>query len=295
MGRAALALLPVLSALCIWSLSLRIEQYGWTTDRVWAALLVGITSLYAVGYAVSALMRGWLPALGIVNTWIALVLIASVLAIHTPLLDPQRISATSQVARLLAGKVEIDRFDYNYVRFNLGRAGDSALKELTELTGHPHADAIRSKAKEAQERKNRYTPNQQPNPSKAEITGKLAPYPAGTVIDPAFVDYLYNRLTQNKDGYALASLKGSKVVPLVAINLGGGDAQEYVLMVRPYAVFASGPQGWRQVGQINFTGAYIKDEDVEKLVQKGEFSALPRQWSDLKLGDKVGNLILRQE
>lgn len=111
--RTALASFPVRSFICVWSLSLRIDQCGWSVDRVWAAVLVGLTSLYALGYGVSAVMTGWMPTLGPVNTWMALLVIAALLSIHTPLHDPQRGSVNSQISRLLAGSAAVEKFDFN--------------------------------------------------------------------------------------------------------------------------------------------------------------------------------------
>lgn len=291
--RAALALLPVLSALSIWSLSLRIDQYGWSIDRVWAAVAVGLTTLYSLGYAVSALRRGWLPTLGKVNAWMALLLIGTLLAIHTPLLDPQRISASSQVSRLLLGTTEVEKFDFNYFRFSLGRSGDEALKALIELSGHPKSDEIRAKAKEALSRTDRYSAKLQPVPNAAEISSRLKTYPANVQIPPGFNEYLLTRLTKNKFEYALGSLKTGKPVPMIAVDLGGDPQPEFIFMAAPYPVFTYVEDKWRQIGQINFTGPVQRPEDIQRLLEESNFAAIPNVWSNLRLGDKAGMLVLR--
>ena len=295
LSRAALSLLPVLSGLCIWSLSLRIDQYGWSVDRVWASVLVGLTTLYALGYALSAMLRGWLPALGTVNTWIGLLLIGTLLAIHTPLLDPQRISASSQVSRLLSGATDVEHFDFNYLRFSLGRPGDEALRALTELSGHPKAEDIRAKAKDALARKDRRTAKQQPIPGKDEIAGRLRAYPAGMSIPSTFIDYLHERLNKSKFDYSLNALKSGKSIPILAIDLGADSLPEYVVMMAPYPVFALTEGKWRQIGQINFLGSHPKPEELQRLLESGDHGSVPRQWGDLRLGDKSGALMLRTE
>lgn len=291
--RAALALLPVLSFICIWSLSLRVDQYGWSVDRVWAAVLVGLTTLYALGYGVSAVMTGWLPTLGPVNTWMALLVIASLLSIHTPLLDPQRVSANSQVSRLLAGSAAIEKFDFNYLRFSLGRSGDEALKALTEVSGHPKAEEIRTKAKEALARQSRYAPNQEPIPGKEEIAARLQPYPTGMEIRSSFVDYLHDRLTKTRFDYSLTALKTGKPVPVLVIDLGGDPSPEYVLMTNPFPVFAQTEGKWRQIGQIDFADRRPKSEDLQRLLASGNIAVVPRTWGDIRLGDRSGVLMLR--
>lgn len=291
--RAALALLPVLSALSIWSLSLRIGQYGWSVDRVWALVAVGLTTLYALGYAAGALLRGWLPRLGTVNTWMAILVVGTLLSIHTPLLDPQRISARSQVSRLLSGSIEVEKFDFNYLRFTLGRPGDEALKVLAELSGHPKADEIRAKAKDVLSRTDRHSAKKQPIPLAEEIAVRLEAYPPGVQIPPSFNEYLHARLTKNKFEYALEALKTGKPVPMVALDIGGDPQPEVIFMAAPYPVFTYKEGKWHQVGQLNFAGPTPKPEEMQRLLEDSNFATIPRQWSDVRVGDKSGMLVLR--
>lgn len=291
--RAALVLLPVLSALSIWSLSLRIGQYGWSVDRVWAAVAVSLTMLYSLGYAAGALLRGWLPTLGTVNTWMAIFVVGTLLSIHTPLLDPQRISASSQVSRLLSGSTEVEKFDFNYLRFSLGRPGDEALKALAELSGHPKADEIRAKVKDALSRTDRHSAKQQPIPVAEEIAVRLKAYPAGVQIPPGFNEYLHARLTKNKFEYALGAIKTGKPVPMVALDIGGDPQSEVIFMAAPYPVFTYAEGKWRQIGQLNFTGPVPKPEEMQRLLEESNFAAIPRHWSDVRVGDKSGMLVLR--
>lgn len=293
--RIALVLLPILSGLCVWSLSLRVGQYGWSIDRVWAAILVGLTSLYALGYAGSALQRGWLPLLGTVNTWMALLLIGTLLATHTPLLDSYRISSSSQVSRLLSGASDVDRFDFNYLRFGLGRAGDEALRSLSELAGHPKAEAIRAKAKEALARTNRFAPKVQPIPDKKALASRLKPYPVEARIPADFVDYLHERLASSRNVYPLNSLKSGQVVQVLAIDLGADPAPELVLMAAPYPMFTHAEGKWRQIGQMNFPGYAPRPDVMDGLLESGQFSAVPRSWADMRLGDRFGVLMLQTE
>ncbi len=291
--RAALVLLPVLAILCCWSLSLRVLQYGWSVDRFWGAVLVGLTSLYAASYSVTAIQAGWLPSLGRYNTWIALVLIVTLLAIHTPLLDPQGIAAASQVGRLLAGKADAEHFDYQYLRFNLGRAGNAALQEMVALVNHPKAEIIRNKAKAALEKKERDAANRETALGKEEIVAKLTSFPAGTSVDPAFLDYLENRFEKKAWDYDLASLRNNARVMLLAIDLDGDTTPEYILLANPYPLFTHAG-GWRQAGNIIFAGNPLNESDIALILQNGDYTPMPRQMSDLKFGDRSGTLVKRQ-
>ena len=293
--RAALALLPVLSVLCIWSLSLRVGQHGWSIDRVWAAILVGLCTLYSLGYAANAALRGWLPRLGRVNSGMALLLVGVLLAVHTPLLDPARIATASQVGRLLAGTTEVGKFDFNYLRFSLGRAGDVALKGLAELADRPGAETIRSRAKAALAQQNRYAANEPPVPGPQDIRARLTAYPKGSEIPESFISYLHARLLKQKFNYPLLALKSGAPVPLAALDLGGGPGAELVLMAAPYPVFTEQEGRWRQIGTLNFSAPLPKPEDILRALEAGKLSPAPRQWNDLRLDGRNALLMLNSD
>ena len=290
--RLALLTLPVLAALCAWSLSLRLRQYGWTVDRVWAVILVSLASLSGLAYAACASRPGWLPGLGRYNTGIVLILLAALLAVHSPLLDPRRISAASQLQRLLSGRVDSEHFDYDYLRFDLGRAGQEALHQLARLSGHPSAAAIQAKAREALARKARYGWNTDTTPE--SLLTRLQIHPPGAMPDPAFGEYLSGRINRDKEhrDYLLSSLRGTTPIILLAIDLGNDPGLEYVLLSPPYLVFTREPDGWRQVGQLQFQGIPPSPSEVEKSLANHDYAVEPRRWNDLKLGGRIGSLLL---
>ena len=74
-------------------------------------------------------------------------LVAVILALFSPLADPARLSVADQVARLEAGKVTADKFDYAFLQNSSGRVGRAAL---ARLAASDDAD-IAARAKEAQQ------------------------------------------------------------------------------------------------------------------------------------------------
>jgi hypothetical protein len=131
---AALSLLP-LTAIAIYALSLRVNQYGWTTDRIISAACLLVSSCYALGYAWAACRRrGWLEPIASVNIATAFVVLAVLLGLFTPIADPARLSVNSQMARLAAGKIGADKFDFDYLKFEGARYGAAALKQLAART-----------------------------------------------------------------------------------------------------------------------------------------------------------------
>jgi len=132
--RAASIVLLTLSLIAAYSLSLRIEQYGLTFDRILAGIGVFISVLFGIGYTASSLMptkrfMAWLETTNIV---LAFVKVAIILGLLTPILDPNRLSVDSQVARLKSGQVSIDKFDWIMLRFDTEKYGLTALESLTK-------------------------------------------------------------------------------------------------------------------------------------------------------------------
>src|SRR5262245_31257831 len=139
---AAIVIVPLV-ALAGYGLLLRIVQYGWTPQRVVASACAIVATCYAAGYLLAAaraplLMKG----LERTNVLVACVIVAAVLSLFSPLADPGRISVADQLARLQAGTVPPERFDFNFLRFNSGRYGREALDRLAAATDGPLAATI---------------------------------------------------------------------------------------------------------------------------------------------------------
>jgi hypothetical protein len=142
-AKLSLLCLPIYTALCLYSLGLRVQQYGWSVDRIHAAFFVVVTGIWGLGYAGSVLLRQWPSAIGRINVSAALILAAFVAAMNSPLLDPYRLAANNQADRLLEGRINPENFDFLYLRFNLGRYGSRAMSRLKEAQDAPRAEIIR--------------------------------------------------------------------------------------------------------------------------------------------------------
>ncbi|MDR6093538.1 DUF4153 domain-containing protein [Stenotrophomonas sp. SORGH_AS_0321] len=128
---ASLLALPVLSALALYAVWLRIGQYGWTLERFWALLIAVLVTGYTLGYARAPFSRGrWLQPLETTNRLMCWVVLGAALLASSPLLDPVRITVASQQARLLANPDGITTADAMLLRFDLGRRGVAALREM---------------------------------------------------------------------------------------------------------------------------------------------------------------------
>jgi len=129
---AALLALPVYAALALCALGVRIQQYGWTSARIWGLLAALVALGYALGYAVSALRsrRRWLQPLAGVNKALSCAVIGVVVLANSPLIDVFNITVNSQLQRLRSSAAMPDRGDLMHLRFQVGRRGYQALQVL---------------------------------------------------------------------------------------------------------------------------------------------------------------------
>lgn len=236
LAKLSLLCLPAYTALCLYSLGLRIQQYGLSVDRIHAAFLVVVTGIWGLGYAGAVLLRQWPSAIGRINTVSALILSALVVAMNSPVLDPYRLAANNQVDRLLGGQITPADFDYLYLRFSLGRYGNYALTHLRDAKGHPQAAAIRRRLDAAM----RVEPWAHwrdvrmgliPETQRRDILNNAAVYPRGRTLSPALIERLL-RLWE-EGAYALNSLRRSSDAAFVfedVLNEKNGNAETLLLI-----------------------------------------------------------------
>ncbi|STX51018.1 Uncharacterised protein [Legionella busanensis] len=159
-------LIPLIS-LAIYALYLRVQQYGLSVDRIYAAVCMVIGSTYAVGYTLSALFsKNRFVFFAYCNIATAFLILIIYLALHTPLADPVRLSVANQLLRLQTGKVTPEKFDFAALRYKGLRFGQQALLELQNTWQGPQREYVRIHATEAFKLKLKAYPNsgEKPNP-----------------------------------------------------------------------------------------------------------------------------------
>lgn len=133
----AAGLLP-LAAFAAVSMGLRIGQHGLTPERIWAMIAVGVAVAYGLAYVIGMIRGkrpGWAAQVRQANLYLAAGTCVLALLLALPLVDFGAISARSQVARLEAGKVSAEDFDYTALRWDFGAAGQRALDRLATRGG----------------------------------------------------------------------------------------------------------------------------------------------------------------
>lgn len=143
-GAAAVLVVAVLplAIIAFYSMHLRVIQYGWTPERIWGA----VAAIIALAYGVAGLwavvngkgrfddvLRPLQQKLAIAMTLLALLL-------ALPIVDFGAISARDQLARLKAGTVKAEKFDWAAMAFDFGPAGRKALAGIAKSPDKARAE-----------------------------------------------------------------------------------------------------------------------------------------------------------
>jgi len=121
-----------LAAIAALSLGIRIDQYGWTPERMWGVIAIIVATAYGLAgwYAIWRGRREFDESLRPLQTALALGVCGLALLLALPIVDFGTVSARSQMARLESGKVSPAKFDWAAMAFNFGPAGRSELRRI---------------------------------------------------------------------------------------------------------------------------------------------------------------------
>ncbi len=288
-----LFVMPVFAGLMLYSIGLRIQQYGLTPDRFYAVLAGIVFSLYGLGYAVAVIRREtvWIGLIRPINIGVALFVVVLAIAVHSPILDPLDWSARNQYQRLIDGKADPQDFDYGALRFLMGRAGYARLEALEKAEDHPNAELIREQVAAAKEAKSYYA-LRKGRPAKQstteELKGRLEVLPKGAEVSDSLLQAIVAKHSSGADN----CMRVAGCV-LYAINLDADPENEYLLIppllsYDSITIFDQGTEGWENIGSLVLRrGAWIKPAELIDKLRASEFELITPIYRDLKIGDSV--------
>jgi len=248
---AALLLLPIV-VLAIHALALRVADYGWTVERVQAAACMLVASCYALGYAWTGSKRGWLPTLDRVNTATAFVILAVIVLVFSPLVDPARIAVHSQVARLAGGGVDAQHFDFVFLRFDGARFGRAALDRLDAEAKGPDATFVRQRIAMVRKLDNKWNRGDL-DKGLADLSANLRVHPAGSVLPAALLRTDFS-IQRARWGLPPCLYLGHTVCDAVLLDVNGDGKPEVVILPENGLIGVLGevaPGQWRLIGTAN--------------------------------------------
>lgn len=279
---AAFTLVPLVT-LAAYGLSLRVDQYGWTPDRIIVLACIVVAACCALGYALASILRGpWLRSIEPTNILATLVVLAALLALTTPIADPARLSVADQVARLESGKTSVDQFDFAFLRFESGRYGEQALERLKTKRDGPaqKANEVLDWRHRGGQDRHRIAPVATPSSRVANIT----------VLSPSRQPL--------PDGFAQKNWTRSFLLPpclnadakceAILVDLDGDGAPEILLFTVPTGVAAAfklaADGNWRFLGSV--TNAHCAG--VRDALRAGKFETAEPLLKELEVaGQRV--------
>ena len=179
---AQLLVLPLLVALAVYALGLRMGQYGLTPQRMAGLVSGSLLLVYTLAYVVQWVRyrSAWTQGLKVVNPPLAMLTGVLALLMLTPVLDPQGWSVRNQLSRLQLSKVDAKQFDYHALRHRFGKPGMDAIVAMQGWKDHPqYADITKGIADAAD-------PHRIPESHiTAETVANLPVVPAGKTVDVA--------------------------------------------------------------------------------------------------------------
>lgn len=284
-----LLLLPVLAALALYALYVRIGQHGPTMERLVALVAASLTAAAALWAALATLIGrfAWTPWLARANPALLALAGLAAAALLTPLLDPWGLAAKAQYARLAGDAVAAEAFDFGYLKFELGRQGKAALARiranpaladkpeiarrltLLDRSGYYGDWKLAAKSPEAQ----------------ARILGGLGSFVSLTPADMAVPEAL-ERLVFDRYGALLEACDAPGRCHLLALNMDGDDEVEFVLLVADryggVVLFDRRGAGWRGIARGE---EYFQETDAPALRAGAVATATPT-YKDLLIGGR---------
>lgn len=193
---------------------LRIGQYGFTPERLWAVVFVALACLYGAAYLAALVLGrlGWAGRARPLNLTLGFVTCGLALALATPVISFNAISTRDQVARLNSGKVKPERFDWRALAFDFGEPGKAALRRL-RASANPRIRALAIDAGKANSRwevaeAGRMEDNRQ------RILRNLRVLPAGRAAPASLIDALAKRYDCLGDGRCTVLLRDDQAIVL---------------------------------------------------------------------------------
>lgn len=283
---ACILLLPI-TLIAIYALTLRVQQYGWSTDRIIAAACLLIAVCYASGYLWAALERKlWLERIAPVNVLTAVLILLVLLAMFTPLADPARLSVADQLDRLATGKVSAAKFDFDYLRFDGARYGNEALQQFKVASTGADAALLNKYAQATLDKKNKWDRGNKIIPADASArAANITIWPKGTTLPAGFIDQDW---TEFKDNYRFPKCLVQEDAKCDAYLIDfNADGKTEILMrnVNNYdqgVIFGLAADGaWRPQGKVD--GMHPNCKEMSEALSNGNYQLVAPPFKDMQI------------
>jgi len=281
--RAACLLPAPLVLLAVYSLGVRVAEYGWTVSRVAAATCALVAAMYAAGYALAALrLHDRLQRISSTNVLASFAILIVFLALLSPLADPARIAVADQLHRLAIGKTLPERFDFHFLRFDGARFGVQELKQLSERKNAAYPAATGEKARLALASKRRndkdYFDEIEP-----DVVKNIRVHPNGRQLPKTFVSQDW-RNDKQPSSLPACMTRGDRQCDAYLVKPDPAGAEQVLVFDGNYmpALFTSSEdRPWQLAGNLMATPSCI--EELKKTAERGALNWQPPQQHDIDI------------
>lgn len=300
----SLLALPIYAILSTYYLGLRIVQYGWTPERLWAAVVVGLSLCLSLAYATAVVRKNtiWLHSLGNINKKMMCLIAAILILCNSPIIDPYRISVNDQMQRYATGKISPDNLDLIMLRFDAGRRGNDALQALRHDAKFISEPARKLNLEKILIQTNRWGGyDDDDNKQKTSIftverarknillaTG-VTPPDSSWWASLSENNYQAERMS---DCYLLAN---SCVLTTLDLNADGKPEPILCSFSAPQApfcqVYALNEGKWVVISRMDFDEYLAQNKSdsakLKSLILNGQLKTKPKEWRDIQIQDKT--------
>ncbi|MCC9620918.1 DUF4153 domain-containing protein [Thalassospira sp. MA62] len=283
---------PIFGAIAIYTIWLRISEYGLTPSRVyglWSALFMVLATLWLAreGFGRHQSMPA---ALRDVYGRVLLCLGGMAFVMHLPLMDPLTMSSRSQQARLeqrlptenSGALPALIQEDLEFMAWRLGRPGEDALADLAQ----GRVDVISS----LDYLRTYRAPNEPPAATRQEIPV----FPENHGVSDLVLNQLFDQNTPFDREFCIEQNTGSatrkNVCAVLLVDLDDDGLEEAVTITYPNRFslydFDQDAQEWAFERALRQDGDTVTDDPQQFLrdLEAGNFGPVKPRFSDLRIG-----------
>lgn len=277
--KCSLIVAPIYMLIAGWSLWVRIQQYGWTPERVYGVLVVVVLLVWSFGYLASILRRGRNPLelQGPVILGVSLLALGLLVLLSSPVIDAWRISVNSHMGLYHSGKIKPDQVSL-YMLDHSGKPGRAALEALQKDV------AFNQDSKRRRDLNSLLQGRRDPvkELTATQLASKVVMAPGSQKPDDAFWAFVKTQ------GYRITSCAEQNACVLVSQDLNADVHPEQVLYAfgdGESLVFGMQKNKWDLLAVATLPEGFTKDKLLQAVANQ-QLGSTPRIWRDITIDGK---------
>lgn len=277
--KCSLIVTPIYMLIAGWSLWVRIQQYGWTPERLYGVLVVVVLLVWSFGYLASILRRGRNPLelQGPVILGVSLLSLGLLVLLSSPVIDAWRISVNSHMGLYHSGKIKPDQVSL-YMLDHSGKPGRAALEALQKDV------AFNQDSKRRRDLNSLLQGSRDPvkELTATQLVSKVVIAPGSEKPDDAFWTFV------KAQGYRITSCAEQNACVLVSQDLNADGHPEQVLYAfgdGESLVFGMQKNKWDLLAVARLPEGFNKDKLLQAVANQ-QLGSAPRIWRDITIDGK---------